>query len=220
MRSATGIESLVRSGVPGTAIGEPDLAFTAAETAHLLRTVDPSMSDLDVVVVHQRLGGWPLPTTELVRLLAEPEPPSLVLACGSAPSLTACAALDAATSDHDLEMVGPLSLVRNIDADIAALLLDELHPDEHCNAALLLDRLGRSGVLVPVVASQPHDRHPVLRWSPHIRSVVHDDFARRHADKLPLLETALAYWYADHDTPDLALTHAANALQWDLMISL
>ena len=218
-RWTDGIEDLALHLVPVTTLGEDDLAFSAADTLHVLRDVDPAMSELDAARVHHELGGWPFPSAIWPRFSPSPRFP-IWRARPRVRWRRRALLLGMALSDQDLEIVGPFSMVKKLDIEIADLLLNTLDLNIDGDAASVLERLQHLGILSPVSASLPSDGRLLLRWSSHLRAVIQEDFVHRHSEQIPHIEGALAHWYAAHGAPGLALTHAGNAQQWDLVISL
>ena len=217
-RFTAGIEDLALTRVPVATMGEADLAFSADETALILRAVDPAVSDAEAAMVYEALGGWPLPTGGLARTLAEVPHCDLAEATDDALSM-ARHATAVAVGDPDLEILGPLSMIEKLDTEIVSDVIRML-PAGRGDPLGILDRGQRSGVVNPHIEDPLNPGRSTLRLSPQLRTVIRDDFIRRHRAEASQVENILAHWYAVHDAPGMAFTHAVNAQQWGFVIAL
>jgi LuxR family maltose regulon positive regulatory protein len=115
-------------------------------------------------------------------------------------------------------------MASELNLEIAGLLLKDqgdrsVEQRDDPDAAVLLDRLERNGILAPPDLAF-EGRWRAAQWSPTLRRVIRDDFVRRHPALTSGIDAVMADWYVANGAPGRSLTHAARAGQWDLLFSL
>ena len=221
-RTIAGIDDHYEHASPNTIVSEADLMFTRSETAAILRTADPSLSNADLAAAHQRLRGWPLATARLADNLSESPQTDLAGATITA-ARRACRDLAVAVG-IDQHWLGVASMASELNLEIAGLLLKDqgdraVEQRDDPDAAVLLDRLERNGILAPPDLAF-EGRWRAAQWSPTLRRVIRDDFVRRYPALTSGIDAVMADWYVANGAPGRSLTHAARAGQWDLLFSL
>jgi ATP/maltotriose-dependent transcriptional regulator MalT len=222
-RVTIGIDDLPERTSPDTILSEVDLTLTPSETATMLSSANPTLSDADFAAAHQRLYGWPLATAALAGYLSN-NPSQINLAEATAAAGTKASRDLAVAVGVDQQWLGIASMAGELNLEIATLLLagqdgrTQDGSDEH-DAAMLLDRLECNGVLcAPDLAYG--GGWQASSWSPTLRRVIRGDFVRRHRARASEIDAVMANWYVAHDAPGPSITHAARAGQWDLLLSL
>lgn len=198
-----------------TVLDERDLRLSTGETALVLRSAAPGISDGDIAFAHRELFGWPAAIRELASVLHARDASSTVDAAVRSVMDTMCTELGFAVGDGYLDWMGPLSLVDSFDTDLAGSLLGAWSGSRGGDAPHLLDRMARNGFVKMVKTAA--DRESELLWSPTLRAVIARCFAEKDPGLVSQIQAVVVMHYIALGRPRLALVHAARAGRWDLL---
>ncbi|NED98583.1 LuxR C-terminal-related transcriptional regulator [Phytoactinopolyspora halotolerans] len=197
-----------------TEIRAADLAFADDEARELLQGHGIQLADDDLAMLLERTEGWAAGLRLATLSLAQREDKRGYIAT--------FAGEDRPVSDYLVSEV-----LAQQPADIEAFLLDTavaewLLPElagalsGRPDAGAVLRRLTRDNILVTGqdVAARSYRYHALLR------SYLLAELDRRDVTARPRLHRVAADWFAHHDMPSMALDHAVDAEDWDLVAEL
>lgn len=214
-RSTGGVERMSGSRLSVGLISERDLVFSANETAGVLRSAVPDISDSDLHVARRATRGWPLPVEELARILSDSYPNGSIESSSEIAISRACRDVEMAVGDVDSRRIGCLSMIEAFPHDLAVSLLQEgtAVSVSSSHVTELLECLERNGLLSLVV-----DVGPSWSWSALVREVVFERFVSHSPELATRIVRVLAEWCHAHGDDKKALIYCARSGQTEKLL--
>jgi LuxR family transcriptional regulator, maltose regulon positive regulatory protein len=188
-----------------TEIRAEDLKFTAAEIRALLAIVDIELDEGQLVLLLEQTEGWAAGLRLATLSMSETTDPDRFLAEFAANDRAVAAYLiDEVLSrlpEEMSEFLGTISVGDQPPAELAAKL------SGRADAGALLDTIAERTSLVFRVDAAPHGYHVHALLRSHLLA----DLVRQDPERAARLNGIAADWYAAHDQPARAVSHAGQA---------
>src|SRR5215207_4414933 len=192
-----------------TEIRGRDLAFTEPETEALLRQSGIVLEPAEVSLLWRRTEGWAAGLRmAALTLRNHPDPARFVMEFAGDDAAMAdylLAEVLAQQPDDLVEFLLRTSIVDVVSGELADALTGRDDSDP------ILAQLEREHALVSALG----DARPWRRYHPLLRELLQSELRLRLPGELPSLHRKAARWYLDAGRPTDAVSHAADAADWE-----